>query len=67
MINNLSVLGLIPARGGSKGVPKKNIKLLNGIPLINYTIKAAKKARYIDKLIVSTDNNEISSIIEFIS
>ncbi len=62
MINNLSVLGLIPARGGSKGVPKKNIKLLNGIPLINYTIKAAKKARYIDKLIVSTDNNEISSI-----
>tara|TARA_Y100000741_G_C18228759_1_gene548948 strand:- start:758 stop:1462 length:705 start_codon:yes stop_codon:yes gene_type:complete len=62
MINNLSVLGLIPARGGSKGVPKKNIKLLNGIPLINYTIKAAKKANYIDKLIVSTDNDEISSI-----
>ena len=41
MINNKKIYAIIPARGGSKGVPKKNIKELNGIPLINYSIEYA--------------------------
>jgi len=62
MINNTKILGLIPARGGSKGVPGKNIKLLFGKPLIVYTIEAAKKSAYLDRLIVSTDSPEIARI-----
>ena len=49
-----SVLGVIPARGGSKGVPKKNLRLVANEPLITYAIGAAKKSTYIDHLIVST-------------
>lgn len=56
------VLGLIPARGGSKGVPNKNIKLINGKPLIVWTIEKAKKSRLIDKIVVSTDSEEIAKI-----
>ena len=56
------VLAIIPARGGSKGVKNKNIKNLNGEPLISYTIKEAKKSKYISKIIVSTDSLEISNI-----
>jgi len=56
------ILGLIPARGGSKSVPKKNIRLLAGKPLIAYTIEEAKKSRYIDRLIVSTDDKEIAKV-----
>ncbi|MBU2025907.1 acylneuraminate cytidylyltransferase family protein, partial [Patescibacteria group bacterium] len=55
MIKNKSVLALIPARGGSKGIPGKNIKPLLGIPLIAWTIRAAQKSKYIDRIIVSTD------------
>ncbi|MFD3157509.1 cytidylyltransferase domain-containing protein [Haloimpatiens sp. FM7330] len=62
MIDNKKVLAIIPARGGSKGVPRKNIKLLNGKPLIAYTIEEAKKSKYIDKIIVSTEDEEIASI-----
>lgn len=62
MINNQYILGIIPARGGSKGVPKKNTRLLNNLPLITYTIRAAKPSSYIDRLIVSTDSEEIASI-----
>ena len=51
MINNRKVYVIIPARGGSKGVPKKNIKKLNGIPLINYSIKYAQSS-YIDYIII---------------
>ncbi|WP_445718778.1 acylneuraminate cytidylyltransferase family protein [Flavobacterium sp.] len=55
---------IIPARGGSKGVPRKNIKLLNGIPLIHYTIKAAQQI-FDDSLIcVSTEDEEIKQIAE---
>jgi CMP-N,N'-diacetyllegionaminic acid synthase len=57
----LKILGIIPARGGSKGIPKKNIKLLNGKPLIAYTIANAL-ASNLDRVIVSTDNEEISRI-----
>jgi N-acylneuraminate cytidylyltransferase/CMP-N,N'-diacetyllegionaminic acid synthase len=59
-----SVLAIIPARGGSKGVPGKNIKLLCGKSLIAYTIDAAQAARSIDRLILSTDNEEIAELSE---
>jgi CMP-N,N'-diacetyllegionaminic acid synthase len=58
----MRILGLIPARGGSKGILRKNIKLLNGIPLIGYTIKAAHEANVLTKVIVSTDDEEIARI-----
>jgi len=50
----------IPARGGSKGLPGKNIKLLNGIPLIGHSIQTALKAKSISRVIVSTDDPEIA-------
>lgn len=59
----MNILGIIPARGGSKGIPKKNIKILNGVPLIGYTIKAALNSN-LDRIIVSTDCNEIAQIAE---
>lgn len=62
MINNNSVLCVIPARGGSKGLPRKNIMDLNGKPLIAWTIEAAKECSYIDTLIVSTDDDEIADV-----
>lgn len=62
MYNKIKFLAVIPARGGSKGIPKKNIKTFAGRPLIAYTIRAAKISKYIDKVIVSTDSKEIASI-----
>lgn len=62
MISDKRVLAIIPARGGSKGVPRKNIKDLNGKPLISYTIEEAKKSKYIDSVVVSTEDKEISKI-----
>ena len=56
------IYAIIPARGGSKSVPKKNIKLLKGFPLIAYSIAAAKLSKKIDRVIVSTDSPEISEI-----
>lgn len=58
----MRILGLIPARGGSKGIPRKNIKLLNGKPLLYYTITAAKDSSEIFKLILSSDDDEIIQI-----
>ena len=55
-------LAVIPARGGSKGIPKKNIKSLGGKPLILYTIEQAVEASSIDKIVVSTDCDEIASV-----
>ena len=60
--NKPEVIALIPARGGSKGIKNKNIKLLNGKPLIYYTIMAAKKSKLIDRIIVSTDDKRIKSV-----
>lgn len=54
-------LALIPARGGSKGVPRKNIRNMYGKPLIAWSIEHAKESRYIDKIVVSTDSEEIAS------
>jgi len=62
MYNNFKILCVIPARGGSKGLPGKNIKELAGKPLIGYTIEQAKKSKYIDRVIVSTDTIEIADI-----
>lgn len=52
-------IAIIPARGGSKGIPRKNIKNLNGKPLIAWTIDAALRSKYIDRTVVSTDDEEI--------
>jgi CMP-N,N'-diacetyllegionaminic acid synthase len=57
-----SFLAIIPARGGSKGIPKKNIIKVNGKPLIAYTIEPALQSKYIDRVIVSTDDEEIALI-----
>lgn len=59
MIFGKTVLALIPARGGSKGVPRKNIKELGGKPLLAWTIEAAQQSAYIDRLILSSDDQEI--------
>ena len=59
-----SILTVIPARAGSKGVPKKNIKLLNGKPLIHYTIEAARSVFNDKDIYVSTDSKEIKEISE---
>ena len=56
------ILTLITARGGSKGIPKKNIKILNRKPLIQYTIEAAVKSKYTDEIILSSDCEEIIRI-----
>ena len=56
------MIAIIPARGGSKGLPGKNIKLLNGKPLIAYTIEAALKSSLITRVIVSTEDKAISEI-----
>lgn len=58
----MKILGLIPARGGSKGVPHKNRKRLLGKPLVNYTIEAALASSEIETLVVSTDDPEIAKI-----
>jgi len=62
MKNNEKILALIPARGGSKGLPRKNIKPLLGKPLIAWTIEQAKNSKYIDRIVVSTDDEEIAEI-----
>ena len=56
------IVGIIPARGGSKGLPKKNIKDLCGKPLICYTIETAINSNLIDKIVVSTDDEETARI-----
>jgi CMP-N-acetylneuraminic acid synthetase len=58
----MKVLGLIPARGGSKGVPRKNIKLMGGKPLLQYTAEAALAAQRLSRVILSTEDEEIADI-----
>lgn len=62
MIAGKSVLALIPARGGSKGVPGKNIRPAGGKPLIAWTIEAAKASRYVDRVILSSDDPAIAAV-----
>ncbi len=59
---SLEILAIIPARGGSKSIPRKNIKLLAGKPLITWTIEATKQSRHITRTIVSTDDEEIATV-----
>ena len=59
MINNKTILAITLARGGSKGIPKKNIVDINGKPLLQYTINEVKKSKYVDKYVISTDDEEI--------
>ena len=56
------ILALIPARGGSKGIPDKNIIDVAGLPLIAHTIRNAKKSKLVDKIVVSTDSRKIASV-----
>lgn len=58
------VLAIIPARGGSKGLPRKNVYPLDGIPLINYSIWAGLRSKYVDSVIVSSDDLDILRIAE---
>ncbi|WP_219995537.1 cytidylyltransferase domain-containing protein [Cylindrospermopsis raciborskii] len=58
MIKGKTVLAITPARGGSKGIPRKNITQVGGKPLIAWTIEEAKKSRYIDRLILSSEDDE---------
>ena len=58
----MRVLGLIPARGGSKGVPRKNIRMLGGKPLLQYTAETARAARLLSRVVLSTDDEEIAAV-----
>jgi len=58
----LLILGVIPARGGSKGVPRKNIRLLAGKPLLQYTVEAALAATRLSRVILSTEDEEIAEV-----
>lgn len=62
MVNNKSILAIIPARAGSKGVKNKNIREICGKPLVAYTIEAAKNSKVCDSIIVSTDSEKIAEI-----
>ncbi|MFU0823629.1 acylneuraminate cytidylyltransferase family protein [Clostridium sp.] len=62
MYKDKRILGVIPARGGSKGIPHKNIINFCGKPLIAHSIEAAKKSKYIDYILVSTDDREIKEV-----
>jgi N-acylneuraminate cytidylyltransferase len=59
MINGMKILSVIPARGGSKGLPGKNIRVVGGKPLIKWTADAAVGSKYIDRTILSSDDKEI--------
>lgn len=58
----MHVLAVIPARGGSRAIPLKNIRPLAGKPLLAYTIEAAKQSRYLDRCVVSTDHDHIANV-----
>lgn len=62
MIQGKSVLAIIVARGGSKGVPRKNVRIVGGKPLIAHTIEAARSAACVDRVILSTDDAEIAAV-----
>ena len=62
MYKEKKILAIIPARGGSKGLPRKNIRNLLGVPLLAWTIKQAMDCNYIDRVYVSTDSEEIAQV-----
>ena len=58
----MNILAIIPARGGSKGIPGKNIKILAGRPLLAYTVDAALNSKYVTRTVVSTEDNKIKEV-----
>ncbi len=62
MYNDKKIAVCIPARGGSKGIPRKNVRLLAGKPLITYVIDELKKSSIIDYILITTDDEEIKFI-----
>ena len=62
MYKGKRILGLITARGGSKGIPRKNVIDLGGKPLIGWTIDAAKKSELLDRVVLSSDDDEIIQV-----
>ena len=64
MFNNNMILVVIPARGGSKGIPRKNLRLMDNKPLISYSIGVAKVSQYVDDVVVTTDDSQIALIAE---
>jgi CMP-N,N'-diacetyllegionaminic acid synthase len=62
MIKNKKILALIPARSGSKGLPGKNIRIMCGKPLIEWSIDKARRSKYLDMVLVTTDDSEIAKI-----
>jgi CMP-N,N'-diacetyllegionaminic acid synthase len=62
MINGKTILGIIPARGGSKGIPRKNLIIFGGKPLMAWTIEAGLQSHYIDRLILSSEDEEIIAV-----
>ena len=62
MIDGKKILSIIPARGGSKGIKRKNIRDVGGKPLIAWTIDAAAKSRYLDRVVLSSDDEEIIEV-----
>jgi N-acylneuraminate cytidylyltransferase len=62
MINGKAVLAIIPARGGSKGLPRKNVLDVGGKPMIAWSVESAKRSRYVDRVVLSTDDMEIAAI-----
>ena len=64
MVRGTEVLAIIPARGGSKSIPRKNIRNFMGWPLIAWSIAAAKQSESVTRIIVSTDDEEIAALIE---
>jgi CMP-N-acetylneuraminic acid synthetase len=59
----MNIIGITPARGGSKGIPKKNIKVISGKPLIAWTIESAKESKVLDRYVVSTEDEEILQVV----
>ena len=64
MYRRYQIFAIIPARGGSKGIPKKNIRLLNGKPLITWSIDCAQSCGFFDEIFVSTDSQEIVKVAQ---
>lgn len=64
MVKNLKVLAIIPARGGSKSIPRKNIRYFAGFPLLAWSIAAAKQSKLVSRVIVSTDDQQIAKIAQ---
>lgn len=62
MYQRFHILALIPARGGSKGIPRKNLRFLGGLPLVAHSVRHGRESRYVDRVIVSTDDEEIAAV-----